>query len=141
LVWLLIVLLLAVLVLAAVFSPWRWPETAEAGPGDDELRHAATEVLDLGTARDDKYQEIRDAELDHETGKMSAADFRAVDAGLRAEAVEILKRLDRAQARLEKLQRADAGDGPVDVAWTRARRPESRAGAVEPADPVPREHE
>ena len=140
-VWLLIVLLMAVLVLAAVFSPWRWPEIGEAGSGEQEIRHVAAEVLDLGAARDDKYQEIRDAELDHETGKMSAADFHAVDAGLRAEAVEILKRLDRAQSRLEKLQRADASEGPVDVAWTKTDRSPSPAGAVEQPDPLHRDRE
>ncbi len=139
-VWLLIVLLLVVLVLSAVFSPWRWPEVGQSRGGDGELRHAAAEVLDLGAARDDKYQEIRDAELDRETGKLSTEDFNAVDAGLRAEAVEILRRLDRAQAQLEKLQRAEAADGadgPVDVAWTQAPRPEeSPAGALEAPDPV-----
>jgi hypothetical protein len=37
-----------------------------------------------------KYREIRDAELDHATGKLSDEDFAAVDAELRREAVEIL---------------------------------------------------
>ena len=45
-------------------------------------------------ARDAKYREIRDAELDHRTGKLSDADWRAQDRALRAEAVEILRRLD-----------------------------------------------
>jgi flagellar biosynthesis/type III secretory pathway M-ring protein FliF/YscJ len=48
----------------------------------------------LEAARDAKYREIRDAELDHETGKMSQEDWRALDRELRAEAVVILQRLD-----------------------------------------------
>jgi hypothetical protein len=48
----------------------------------------------LEAARDAKYREIRDAELDHRTGKLSEADWRAQDRALRAEAVEILRRLD-----------------------------------------------
>jgi len=53
-----------------------------------------TERADLEAARDAKYAEIRDAELDYRTGKLSEADWRAVDRGLRAEAVEILRKLD-----------------------------------------------
>ena len=37
-----------------------------------------------------KYREIRDAELDHATGKLSDEDFAVVDAELREEALEIL---------------------------------------------------
>ncbi len=49
---------------------------------------------DLEAARDTKYAEIRDAELDFRTGKLSEADWRALDRQLRREAVEILHRLD-----------------------------------------------
>jgi hypothetical protein len=49
---------------------------------------------ELTAARDAKYREIRDAELDFRTGKLSEPDWRAMDRGLRAEAVEILRRLD-----------------------------------------------
>jgi hypothetical protein len=59
-------------------------DTAEAG-----------ERAELEAAREAKYREIRDAELDHRTGKLSEADWRAQDRTLRAEAVEILKLLDR----------------------------------------------
>ncbi len=52
------------------------------------------ERAELEAARDAKYREIRDAELDHRTGKLSEADWRAMDRSLRAEAVEILRRLD-----------------------------------------------
>jgi hypothetical protein len=60
------------------------PEVAEAG------RRAALEA-----ARDAKYREIRDAELDWRTGKLSDEDYRDQDRRLRAEAVEILRELDR----------------------------------------------
>jgi hypothetical protein len=52
------------------------------------------ERAELEAARDAKYREIRDAELDHRTGKLSEADWRRMDRALRAEAVEILRRLD-----------------------------------------------
>ena len=52
------------------------------------------EQAELEAARDAKYREIRDAELDHRTGKLSEADWRRMDRALRAEAVEILRRLD-----------------------------------------------
>jgi len=53
-----------------------------------------TERADLEAARDAKYAEIRDAELDYRTGKLSEGDWRGLDRQLRAEAVEILHRLD-----------------------------------------------
>ena len=53
-----------------------------------------TERADLEAARDAKYAEIRDAELDYRTGKLSEGDWRAMDRQMRAEAVEILHRLD-----------------------------------------------
>jgi cell division protein FtsB len=51
-------------------------------------------VRDLEAAREAKYQEIRDAELDARLGKLSAEDHRALDRQLRAEAMEILRELD-----------------------------------------------
>jgi hypothetical protein len=59
----------------------------------DEAGESA-ERAELEAARDAKYREIRDAELDYRTGKLSEADWRVLDRGLRAEAVEILRRLD-----------------------------------------------
>jgi uncharacterized membrane protein len=50
---------------------------------------------ELEALRDAKYREIRDAELDYRTGKLSEDDWRVLDRTLRAEAVEVLKRLDR----------------------------------------------
>jgi len=51
-------------------------------------------LADLHTAKEDKYREIRDAEMDRRTGKLSDADWRALDRQLRAEAVDILHDLD-----------------------------------------------
>jgi hypothetical protein len=59
---------------------------------DEEVEDA--ERAELEAARDAKYHEIRDADLDHRTGKLSDTDWRALDRSLRTEAVEILRRLD-----------------------------------------------
>jgi hypothetical protein len=90
LVFLLVVLLLAAVV-AIVSAPLRArrrgaPEPPELGP----------DLAALEAARDAKYREIRDAELDYRTGKLSEADWRALDDQLRTEAVEVLRELDRA---------------------------------------------
>ena len=53
----------------------------------------AADLAALRVAREIKYREIRDAELDYRTGKLSQADYEAVDAALRAEALSILDRL------------------------------------------------
>jgi len=59
----------------------------------------STEIANLDAARDAKYREIRDAELDHQTGKLSDEDYEAIDQTLRAEAIEILRALDHAHGR------------------------------------------
>jgi uncharacterized membrane protein YqiK len=67
-----------------------------------ELRRP--ERAELEAAREAKYREIRDTELDCRTGKLSHEDFEAVNGALRAEAVEILDRL-------EALEREGEGEG------------------------------
>ena len=69
----------------------------EAGSGAEvaELRSARAEIADLEAAREAKYREIRDAELDRRTGKLSDSDYEATDRTLRAEAIAILNELDR----------------------------------------------
>jgi len=61
------------------------------------LAHEAR-IADLEARKESKYREIRDAELDREQGKLSADDFRRLDAELRRDAIEILKDLDRERA-------------------------------------------
>jgi hypothetical protein len=99
-----IVLAILVLVVAVVSAPLRRAASghpAHAGGEEAELAAspraaAAGAIAELEAAREAKYREIHDAELDHETGKLSDADFQAVDRALRAEAIEILHQLDRA---------------------------------------------
>ncbi len=64
--------------------------------GAREAEHRDTaHVADLLAARDAKYREIRELELDHRTGKVDDQDFRLQDRALRAEAMLILRELDR----------------------------------------------
>ena len=55
------------------------------------VRGGASSALEA--AREAKYREIRDVELDYRSGKLSREDYEAVDAALRAEAITILDRL------------------------------------------------
>lgn len=84
-----LVLLIGVVVI--VSAPLR-RRPASGELREDELE--SFERLDLEAARDAKYREIRDAELDHQTGKLSDDDYEAIDSTLRAEAIEVLHRLD-----------------------------------------------
>jgi hypothetical protein len=68
------------------------PVRAGAAAADDR---EGAERQDLEAAKEAKYREIRDAELDHRTGKLSEADWRVIDRELRAEAMELLRRIDR----------------------------------------------
>jgi cytochrome c-type biogenesis protein CcmF len=53
-------------------------------------RRGALVRSEADARKEAKYREIRDAELDHASGKLSDEDFAAVDAELRREAVEML---------------------------------------------------
>ena len=66
----------------------------------EEERREETRVAELEAAKEAKYREIRDAELDHQMGKLSRDDWRAVDRELRGEAIEILRELDRLEGRM-----------------------------------------
>ena len=52
------------------------------------------DLLALELAREVKYRELRDLELDLATGKLSREDYEATNATLRAEALEILNQLE-----------------------------------------------
>ena len=83
---------LAALVVAVVWLPLR--------RRDEEQRRDETMLAELSAAKEAKYREIRDAELDHRMGKLSREDWRSVDRDLRAEAIEILRQLDRIEGRV-----------------------------------------
>jgi len=101
---LLIVFLVVLAVVAVVGAPLRGRTR-----GLDPAADARAELADLEAAKEAKYQEIRDAELDQRTGKLSQEDHRLLDAELRAEAIALLKRIDAARARLG----TDAGGEPA----------------------------
>lgn len=72
-------------VVVVVTAPLRRPRAAVTEP---------IELAELEAERSAKYREIRDAELDRATGKLSEADFHAIDARLRAEALAVLDRIE-----------------------------------------------
>jgi hypothetical protein len=84
------VIVLAILTAVVLFvtAPLRRPGSGVRVPHEED-------VADLEAARAAKYREIRDAELDHRTGKLSDPDYAEIDQELRAEAIEIMRALDR----------------------------------------------
>jgi hypothetical protein len=88
-----VVIVLAILFVVVLFVTYplrraRRPDSPPSG-----------ELAELEAAREAKYREIRDAELDHRTGKLSEADYEALDRMLRAEAIDILRSIDQLRAR------------------------------------------
>jgi hypothetical protein len=83
----LIVIVLLAVVVWLVSGPLRTGAAAA-----DESEGARRD--DLEAAKEAKYREIRDAELDYRTGKLSEDDWRALDRELRADAMDLLRRLD-----------------------------------------------
>ena len=80
----LVVLVAAVLLIAAPLRLGRSSPDEAASGGQ----------ADLEAAKEAKYREIRDAELDYRTGKLAKEDWQRLDASLRAEALDLLHRLD-----------------------------------------------
>ena len=80
-----LIVLLALVALVVIRPLVRGERSAPA----DEARRE-----ELEAAKEAKYREIRDAELDLQMGKLSAQDHKEVDRELRAEAVAILTELD-----------------------------------------------
>jgi flagellar biosynthesis/type III secretory pathway M-ring protein FliF/YscJ len=84
-------LALLALVLLVISAPLRAASREREHVTDEHTEERVPD--DLNAQREAKYREIRDAELDFRTGKLSKEDYEAIDAQLRAEAIEILDRL------------------------------------------------
>ncbi|MBM3668367.1 MAG: hypothetical protein FJW90_13050 [Actinobacteria bacterium] len=91
-------LLLAIVLLALVAAFVSGPLRRSAAA--DEADPAEAERAELEARKQAKYREIRDAEADRASGKLDEADFGRINRELRAEAVEILKRIDRIEKRV-----------------------------------------
>jgi len=90
-----LVVTLLVVVVFVVSAPLRAARRRQhPEPPQPATAAASVERDQLEAAREAKYREIRDAELDYRTGKLSREDYEAVDGGLRQEALEILNRLE-----------------------------------------------
>lgn len=78
----------AVVIAAAsvMFWPLRCAQTARRRESEDRLA--------LEIARDAKLGELHDLEFDFRLGKLSAEDYRALNASMRLEAVEAIRRVD-----------------------------------------------
>ena len=81
------------LVLVPVFVGW--PVFRREHGRGEEVDRADAELAELEARKDAKYREIRDAEADRASGKLTDEDFQRLDRELRREAIEILKRIDR----------------------------------------------
>ena len=77
---------LAGIVAFVVLSPLR--------KADEQVRVVEDRRAALEAAKEAKYREIRDAELDYRMGKLSEEDWREADRELRGQAIEILRDLD-----------------------------------------------
>lgn len=80
------VFVLLVIVALVVAAPLR--------PGAEAEAHEDARRAELEAAKEAKYREIRDAELDLRMGKLSKADHRVTDRELREQAIVILRELD-----------------------------------------------
>jgi hypothetical protein len=101
----LLVLALLAVVIAVIAAPLRASvdRPAVRAAADGSPRRA-----ELEAARESKYREIRYADLDFRTGKLSADDYAAIDSALRAEALAILDQLEALDDETESSTPRDA---------------------------------
>jgi hypothetical protein len=85
------VFLVVVVVVAAVLLIAAPLRLGRSSPGEVS---PSGQRADLEAAKEAKYREIRDAELDYRTGKLAQEDWQELDSGLRADALQLLKRID-----------------------------------------------
>jgi hypothetical protein len=85
--------MLTLMLLAAVMAVVSRPLLVARKPDESDTPKRS----ELEAEREAKYREIRDAELDYRTGKLSQEDYEAVNGALRAEAVEILNKLESSE--------------------------------------------
>jgi hypothetical protein len=100
-----LVLVAVGLTVAVIAGPLR------AGRAEREDAAESARIADLEAAKEARYREIREAEMDFRTGKLSEADWKAIDRELRAEAMEVLRRLDALGARETAAEGAEAAEG------------------------------
>jgi hypothetical protein len=99
---------LTLVLLAAVILVVSRPLLTARNPPDPQIPARG----DLEAAREAKYREIRDAELDYRTGKLSSEDYQAINGALRAEAVDILDRLRSLEYESDDKQQEQAPSPP-----------------------------
>ena len=92
------VLALVIVVLVAWFVTAPLRDRASTQRDDP----AVAELADLEARKAAKYRQIRDAEADRASGKLTDEDFQRLDRELRAEAIDILKKIDRLSAARER---------------------------------------
>jgi hypothetical protein len=90
--------------------PWLRVFRFRGAMGPRSATSAALHSSDRATleaAREAKYRELRDSELDYRTGKLSSADYAAIRQTLRAEAIQILDQIEAIDRRSGDLQQDD----------------------------------
>ncbi|HEY5261435.1 MAG TPA: hypothetical protein VIJ33_04940 [Solirubrobacteraceae bacterium] len=125
------VVVLTLVLLAAVIAVVSGPLLAVRKPTESQEPRRD----ELEAAREAKYREIRDVELDYRTGKLSREDFEAVNGTLRAEAIEILNRLESLEREKDgENEPADPADGSIEPGSNEPADGSNEPGSNEPAD-------
>ncbi len=93
----------------ALIAIWPAPASLRRRVAVRSLTRAGAQ---LEAAREAKYRELRDLELDYRTGKLSDEDYTLTDATLRVEALDILDRLDELDELAEAHDREPAAQPP-----------------------------
>ncbi len=108
-----VVLIAVVVLFALVVGFLALPLRSGVAEAADERERRDIEALDA--AKRAKYREIRELEMDFRTGKLTQDDFRAQDRARRAEAVELLRRLDELGAAPVPPGTTQTSDGEADA--------------------------
>jgi hypothetical protein len=104
----------AIVLVAATFISWPLllgsAADTDALPGETPNKEA---FLSLAKQRDNALSSLRDAEMDHETGKLSEMDYETIRNELETEAMEAIRKLDVLEGPSESGKDADFGFCPA----------------------------
>ncbi len=87
-------ILIAVLITAIAVAIVAWPIVRGRHPAPTK-EEVDPELAELLARREAMLTAIKDLEFDHAVGKIEEKDFQVLNARLRAEAIQVLKELDR----------------------------------------------
>lgn len=71
---------------------------------DTLIEQTSHPVIELTSQKENLLQSIRELDFDYQTGKVSAADYKSLRASIEHKTVEVMKKLEQANANWKEME-------------------------------------